>query len=88
MKSLDREYKQQKKEYKKLTRELKRKVRLVIMGQDYDENDADDGSGSSDEDNETMFAQIDLDENTLNQNYEPIYLNLYSKKNKFIYFLR
>jgi len=72
MKSLDREYKQQKKEYKKLTRELKRKVRLVTMGQDYDENDADDGSGSSDEDNETMFAQIDLDENTLNQNYEQI----------------
>ncbi len=72
MKSLDREYKQQKKEYKKLTRELKRKVRLVTMGQDYDENDADDGSGSSDEDNEAMFAQIDLDENTLNQNYEQI----------------
>ena len=72
MKSLDREYKQQKKEFKKLTRELKRKVRLVTMGQDYDENDADDGSGSSDEDNETMFAQIDLDENTLNQNYEQI----------------
>ena len=72
MKSLDREYKQQKKEYKKLTRELKRKVRLVTMGQDYDENDADDGSGSSDEDNETIFAQIDLDENTLNQNYEQI----------------
>ena len=72
MKSLDREYKQQKKEYKKLTRELKRKVRLVTLGQDYDENDADDGSGSSDEDNETMFAQIDLDENTLNQNYEQI----------------
>ena len=72
MKSLDREYKQQKKEYKKLTRELKRKVRLVTLGHDYDENDADDGSGSSDEDNETMFAQIDLDENTLNQNYEQI----------------
>ena len=72
MKSLDREYKQQKKEYKKLTRELKRKVRLVTMGQDYDENDGDDGSGSSDEDNEAMFAQIDLDENTLNQNYEQI----------------
>ena len=72
MKNLDKEYKQQKKEYKKLTRELKRKVRLVTMGQDYDENDADDGSGSSDEDNEAMFAQIDLDENTLNQNYEQI----------------
>lgn len=72
MKNLDREYNQQKKEYKKLTRELKRKVRLVTMGQDYDENDVDDGSGSSDEDNESMFAQIDLDENTLNQKYEQI----------------
>ena len=72
MKNLDKEYKQQKKEFKKLTRELKRKVRLVTMGQDYDENDADDGSGSSDEDNEAMFAQINLDENTLNQNYEQI----------------
>ena len=57
MKNLDREYKQQKKEYKKLARELKRKVRLVIMGQDYDENDADNESRSSDEDNEIMFEQ-------------------------------
>ena len=72
MKSLDREYNLQKKELKKLTRDLKRKVRLVTMGKDYDENDGDDGSGSSDEDNDAIFAQIDIDENTLNKEYEQI----------------
>ena len=72
LKSLDREYNLQKKEFKKLTRELKKKVRMVTMGQDYDENEAGDDSGDSDEDNEAMFAQIDVDEKTLNQQYEQI----------------
>ena len=72
LKSLDREYNLQKKEFKKLTRELKKKVRMVTMGQDYDDNEPDDNSGDSDEDNEAMFAQIDIDENTLNQQYEQI----------------
>ena len=72
LKSLDREYNLQKKELKKLTRELKKKVRMVTMGQDYDDNEPGDNSGDSDEDNEAMFAQIDIDENTLNQQYEQI----------------
>ena len=72
MKSLDQEYKLQKKELKKLTRDLKKKVRLVTMGEDYDENDGGDDSGSSDEDNDAIFAQIDLDEKNLNEQYEQI----------------
>lgn len=72
LKSMDREYKLQKKELKKLTKELKKKVRLVTMGQDYDENDYSDGSGSSDEDNDAIFAQIDIDDKTLNEQYEQI----------------
>ena len=72
LKSLDREYNLQKKELKKLTKELKKKVRFVTMGQDYDENENMDDSGSSDEDNDAIFAQIDLDEKTLNEQYEQI----------------
>ena len=72
LKSLDREYNLQKKELKKLTRELKKKVRFVTMGQDYDENENMDDSGSDDEDNDAIFAQIDLDEKTLNEQYEQI----------------
>ena len=72
IKSLDREYNLQKKELKKLTKELKKKVRFVTMGQDYDENENMDDSGSSDEDNDAIFAQIDLDEKTLNEQYEQI----------------
>ena len=72
LKSLDREYNLQKKEFKKLTRELKKKVRMVTMGQDYDENEHGNDSGDSDEDNEAMFAQIDIDENNLNKQYEQI----------------
>ena len=76
LKSLDREYEIQKKQLKKLTKELKRKVRMVTMGGNYDDDndmggDGDD-SGSDDEDNDAIFAQIDLDENTLNQEYEQI----------------
>ena len=51
---------------------MKKKVRMVTMGQDYDDNEPGDNSGDSDEDNEAMFAQIDIDENTLNQQYEQI----------------
>ena len=72
LKSLDREYNLQKKEFKKLTRELKKKVKLVTMGQEYDENDNGGDSGSSDEDNDAIFAQIDVDENTLNEQYDQI----------------
>ena len=72
LKSLDREYNLQKKELKKLTKELKKKVRFVTMGQDYDENENMDDSGSDDEDNDAIFAQIDLDEKTLNEQYEQI----------------
>ena len=72
LKSLDREYNLQKKEFKKLTKELKKKVKLVTMGQDYEENDNADDSGSSDEDNDAIFAQIDLDEKNLNEQYEQI----------------
>ena len=72
LKSLDKEYKLQKKELKKLTRDLKKKVKLVTMGQDYDENIEGDDSGSSDEDNIAIFAQIDLDEKSLNEQYEQI----------------
>jgi hypothetical protein len=72
LKSLDKEYKLQKKELKKLTRDLKKKVKLVTMGQGYDENDEGGDSGSSDEDNDAIFAQIDLDEKTLNEQYEQI----------------
>ena len=72
MKSLDKEYKLQKKELKKLTRDLKKKVRFVSMGQDYDGNNEWDESGSNDEDNDAIFAQIDLDEKTLNEQYGQI----------------
>ena len=72
LKSLDKEYKLQKKELKKLTRDLKKKVKLVTMGQGYDENDEGGDSGSSDEDNDAIFAQIDLDEKSLNEQYEQI----------------
>ena len=75
LKSLDKEYQLQKKELKKITREFKKKVRLISLSQNYDENDDKEGgddSGSSDEDNDSMFAQIDLDEKTLNEQYEQI----------------
>ena len=72
LKSLDREYNLQKKEFKKLTRELKKKVKLVTMGQNYEENDDANDSGSDDEDNDAIFAQIDVDENTLNEQYDQI----------------
>ena len=74
LKSLDREYNLQKKELKKLTKELKKKVRLVTMGQNYDEGEApeDNGSDDDEEDNDAIFAQIDLDEKTLNDEYEKI----------------
>jgi hypothetical protein len=73
LKSLDREYQMQKKELKKLTKDLKRKVRLVTMGGHYDDDDiGGDDSGSDEEDNDAMFAQIDLDDNALNQQYEQI----------------
>ena len=55
-----------------MTRDLKKKVKLISMGQDYNEDDGGDDSGSSDEDNDAIFAQIDLDENTLNNQYEQI----------------
>ena len=75
LKSLDKEYQIQKKELKKLTREFKKKVRLISLNKNLDENDEDEGgddSGSSDEDNEAIFAQIDIDEKTLNNQYEQI----------------
>ena len=70
IKNLDKEYKMQKKELKKLTRKLKKKVRMVTLGEEYDEDDED--SENSDEENDVIFSQIDLDDNTLEQQYEQI----------------
>ena len=70
IKNLDKEYKTQKKELKKLTKKLKKKVRMVTMGEDYD--DEGENSENSDEENDAIFAQIDLDEKTLNEQYEQI----------------
>ena len=72
VKNLDKEYKLQKKELKKLTIDLKKKVRFVSMGQDYDGNNEGDENGNKDEDNDAIFAQIDLDEKTLNEQYGQI----------------
>ena len=71
LKNLDKEFKMQKKELKKLTREFKKKVAMVSMGKEYDDYGGDDSSGSED-DNEHMFAQIDLDDNSLNMQYDQI----------------
>ena len=70
IKNLDKEYQMQKKELKKLTRKLKKKVRMVTLGEEYDEDDED--SENSDEENDVIFSQIDLDDNTLEQQYEQI----------------
>ena len=72
LKILNKEYNIQKKEIKKLTRDLKRKVRLVTMGRDVDEEFDVDDSGSDDEDNDKIFDQIDLNDNDLNVQYENI----------------
>ena len=71
IKTLDKEYKMQKKELKKLTKKLKRKVRMVTMGEEYDEDDDDDGE-DSEEENDVAFSQIDLDDKTLEEQYEQI----------------
>ena len=60
----------QKKELKKLTRKLKKKVRMLTMGEDYDEDD--EGSDNSEEENDAIFSQIDLDDNALDEQYENI----------------
>ena len=73
IKNLDKEYKMQKKELKKLTRKLKKKVRMVTMGEEYDDEGED--SENSDEDNDVIFSQIDLDDNTLDEQYEQIINN-------------
>ena len=70
IKNLDKEYKMQKKELKKLTRKLKKKVRMLTMGEDYDEDD--EGSDNSEEENDAIFSQIDLDDNALDDQYEKI----------------
>ena len=62
----------QKKELKKLTKKLKRKVRMVTMGEEYDENDDDDEGEDSEEENDVAFSQIDLDDKTLEEQYEQI----------------
>ena len=71
IKTLDKEYKLQKKELKKLTKKLKRKVRMVTMGEEYDEDDDDEGE-DSEEENDVAFSQIDLDDKTLEEQYEQI----------------
>ena len=71
MKALDNEYKMQKKEYKKLMRKLKKKVRMLTLGEEYDEDDNDD-SDNSEEENDAIFNQIDLDDKTLEAQYEQI----------------
>ena len=43
---------------------------MVTMGEDYD--DEGENSENSDEENDAIFAQIDLDEKTLNEQYEQI----------------
>ena len=70
IKNLDKEYKLQKKELKKLTKKLKRKVRMVTMGEDYD--DEGENSEDSDEENDAIFSQIDLDDKALEEQYEQI----------------
>ena len=70
VKALDKEYKVQKKELKKLTKKLKKKVRFLTTGEAYDEGD--DNSDNSEEDNDYVFAQIDLDDNALEEQYEQI----------------
>ena len=70
IKNLDKEYKLQKKELKKLTKKLKRKVRMVTMGEDYDEEG--ENSDDSDEENDAIFSQIDLDDKALEEQYEQI----------------
>ena len=70
VKALDKEYKIQKKELKKLTKKLKKKVRMLTMGEEYEEGGED--SENSEEDNDYVFAQIDLDDNALEEQYEQI----------------
>ena len=70
IKNLDKEYKMQKKELKKLTKKLKKRVRMVMMGEEYDDEGED--SENSDEDNDIVFSQIDLDDKSLEEQYEQI----------------
>ena len=70
IKNLDKEYKMQKKELRKLTKKLKRRVRMVTMGEEYDDEGED--SENSDEDNDIVFSQIDLDDKALEEQYEQI----------------
>jgi hypothetical protein len=70
IKNLDKEYKMQKKELKKLTKKLKKRVRMVTMGEEYDDEGED--SENSDEDNDIVFSQIDLDDKALEEQYEQI----------------
>ena len=71
IKSLDKEYKMQKKELRKLTKKLKKRVRMVTMGEEYDDEGEED-SENSDEDNDIVFSQIDLDDKALEEQYEQI----------------
>jgi hypothetical protein len=70
IKNLDKEYKMQKKELRKLTKKLKKRVRMVTMGEEYDDEGED--SENSDEDNDIVFSQIDLDDKALEEQYEQI----------------
>ena len=60
----------QKKELRKLTKKLKKRVRMVMMGEEYDDEGED--SENSDEDNDVVFSQIDLDDKALEEQYEQI----------------
>lgn len=68
LKNLDKEFEIQKKELKKLTKEFKKKVALVTMGEEYDEKNEENYN----EDNNDILDQVDIDEKTLNQQYEDI----------------
>ena len=72
LKNLDKEFKIQKKELKKLTREFKRKVALVSLGKEYDDYEGGDDSSGSEDSNDHIFAQVDLDDNSLNMQYDQI----------------
>ena len=71
IKNLDKEYKIQKKELKKLTRKLKKKVRMVTMGEEYDDEEGEN-SENSEEENDAVFSQIDLNDKDLEEQYENI----------------
>lgn len=68
LKNLDKEFEAQKKELKKLTRDFKKKVALVTRGEDYDDNNEDEVGDDVNE----ILDQVDIDEKTLNEQYENI----------------